>query len=342
MNATPPHRERGVALLTAMIIVALVATLASAMVWQQWRAIEVEAAERGRAQSSWILSGALDWARLILREDARAKGNAVKTDNLGEPWAVPLAEARLSTFLAADKDNNTDSGPEAFLSGSITDAQGRYNLNNLVGIGDEATAQIQVLTRLCELVGVSGDVAGRIAKGLNDAAPVPATPPSGVPVAPRSGNPLLMPQNERQLTWLGIEPAALERLLPYVVLLPTQQTKVNVNTASREVIAAATGLDLAGAERLVQMRASAPFKSVADIKDRGALSGTITAEAIAPFVDVASSYFEVRGRLRLEDRTLEEISLVQRTNNGPQPAINAISRERSSTQQSMANTSIRP
>ncbi|MDB6001687.1 MAG: ral secretion pathway protein GspK, partial [Rhizobacter sp.] len=252
MNTTHPHRERGVALLTAMIIVALVATLASAMVWQQWRAIEVEAAERGRAQSSWILSGALDWARLILREDARAKGNAVPTDNLGEPWAVPLAEARLSTFLAADKDNNTDSGPEAFLSGSITDAQGRYNLNNLVIAGDEAAAQLQVLTRLCELVGVSGDVAGRIARGLNDAAPPsatpPATPPSAPPVTPRSGNPLLMPQNERQLTWLGIEPAALERLLPYVVLLPIQQAKVNVNTASREVIAAATGLDLAGAE----------------------------------------------------------------------------------------------
>ena len=61
----------GAALLTAMIIVALVATLAGAMVWQQWRAVQVEAAERARTQSAWILSGALDWARLILREDAR-------------------------------------------------------------------------------------------------------------------------------------------------------------------------------------------------------------------------------------------------------------------------------
>ena len=63
-------RQRGAALLTAMIIVALVATLAGSMVWQQWRAIQVEAAERARTQSAWILSGALDWARLILREDA--------------------------------------------------------------------------------------------------------------------------------------------------------------------------------------------------------------------------------------------------------------------------------
>ena len=83
------------------------------MVWQQWRAVQVEAAERARVQSAWILTGALDWARLILREDARSR----PADRLDEPWAVPLAEARLSTFLAADKDN-TDDAPEAFLSGS--------------------------------------------------------------------------------------------------------------------------------------------------------------------------------------------------------------------------------
>ena len=87
-----------------MIIVALVATLAASMVWQQWRAIQVEAAERARTQSAWILAGALDWARLILREDAQdGRHDGTSVDHLGEPWAVPLAEARLSTFLAADK-----------------------------------------------------------------------------------------------------------------------------------------------------------------------------------------------------------------------------------------------
>jgi general secretion pathway protein K len=127
MTRQPIRRQRGAAMLTAMIIVALIATLAASMVWQQWRAVQIEVAERSRMQSSWILSGALDWAKLILKEDAKSGG----PDHLGEPWAVPLAEARLSTFLAADKDN-TDTGPEAFLSGSITDIQSRYNLRNLV------------------------------------------------------------------------------------------------------------------------------------------------------------------------------------------------------------------
>ena len=82
-----PRGQRGAALLLAMLILALVATTAAGMAWHQQRAIEVESAERARAQAAWILNGALDWARLILREDARSGG----ADHLGEPWAVPLA-----------------------------------------------------------------------------------------------------------------------------------------------------------------------------------------------------------------------------------------------------------
>ncbi len=80
-------RQSGAALLLAMILVTLVATLAAGMVWQQTRAVQVEAAGRAQAQAEWILNGALDWARLILREDARSGG----ADHLGEPWATPLA-----------------------------------------------------------------------------------------------------------------------------------------------------------------------------------------------------------------------------------------------------------
>src|SRR3712207_558163 len=104
--------QRGAALLVAMLVVTLVATFAAASLWQQWRAVEVETAERARIQSGWILTGALDWARLLLREDGVTGGNA-SADHLGEPWAVPLQEARLSTFLAADRNNtSTDVGPE--------------------------------------------------------------------------------------------------------------------------------------------------------------------------------------------------------------------------------------
>ena len=107
---------RGAALLVAMVLLTVVATLAAGMVWQQWKGVQVEAAERSRVQTAWILMGALDWARLILREDARS-GRAT---SLNEPWATPLAEARLSTFLAVDGSNNTDTD-----SRTITDAMRR-------------------------------------------------------------------------------------------------------------------------------------------------------------------------------------------------------------------------
>ncbi|HEY5579994.1 MAG TPA: type II secretion system minor pseudopilin GspK, partial [Rhodoferax sp.] len=142
--------QRGAAILTAMLTVVLVASLASATLWQQWRGVEVEAAERSRMQSAWILSGALDWARLILREDGR-KGGA---DHLAEPWAVPLEPARLSSFLAADRSDTpaADASQEAFLSGQITDLQSRLNVTNLVQGGAIDAPSELAFTRLFELL----------------------------------------------------------------------------------------------------------------------------------------------------------------------------------------------
>jgi general secretion pathway protein K len=304
-----PRRQRGAALLTAMIIVTLVATLAAAMVWQQWRAVQVESAERARAQAAWILSGALDFARLILREDQKSG----KPTALTEPWATPLAESRLSTFLAIDKAN-ADDGPEAFLSGTIADAQARYNLTNLVTRVDAAMPakidllELETLQRLCLNIGLDAGIADRIATGLRDA------------LAASTGAAPLQPQSVAQLRWLGIDAAAVQALQGYVVLLPGP-TAVNVNTASKEVIAAAIkGMDPASAERLVQMRQRAPFKDLKSFTDELAAFAPINAK-----LDVRSSYFEVRGRLRLIDRVLVERSLVQRLPNGQ---INVLLRER--------------
>jgi len=299
MTAHPARHQRGAALLTAMIIVTLVATLAASMVWQQWRAVQVEVAERGRLQSAWILSGALDWAKLILREDAKSGG----ADHLGEPWAVPLAEARLSTFLAADK-NNTDDAPEAFLSGSITDAQSHYNLRNLVDASYKVSAsEVTALRTLLQAINLAPDIADRIANGLRD-----ALTPAGTQGA--SPNPPLMPQNVGQLVWLGIDPEAIQAMQPYVVLLPIA-TPVNLNTAPAEVLLAAIpGLDRGTAQRLVQTRQRTPFKSVQDVVP---LLPATTASALNPQqANTTSSFFIVRGRLRLSDRVLEESSLVER------------------------------
>ena len=304
MTRAAKSGQHGAALLTAMVIVTLVATLASAMVWQQWRSVQVEAAERGRMQAAWILAGALDWARLILREDARSGG----ADHLDEPWAVPLAEARLSTFLATDKDNSDDA-PEAFLSGSITDAQSHYNLRNLVdeNSGKVVPAELAVLKRLCDTAGVSAEVADRLATAL-------AAASAGASDAP------LMPQTVAQLAWLGIDAETVGRLAPHVVLLP-QHTPINLNTATREVIAASVaGLEMGDAERLVQVRQRTPFKNLEEAKKNLPPAIVLNERQVA----VGSRYFEVRGRLRMDDRVLMERSLVERRN----PDVVTVQRER--------------
>ena len=101
---------------------------------QQYRAVQTEAADRApalRAAGSCKVrsTGPTDLAG---RRQGRPQPPAT-SDHLGEVWAVPLAESRLSTFLAADRTASNDEGPEAFLSGSIVDLQARCNLRAVLG-----------------------------------------------------------------------------------------------------------------------------------------------------------------------------------------------------------------
>jgi general secretion pathway protein K len=300
--------QRGAALLLAMLIMTLVTTLAAGMVWQQWRAIQVEAAERGRTQAAWILLGALDWARLILREDQREnnRGNPPAADHLGEPWAVPLAEARLSSFLAADRDNNSvaeNDSLDAFLSGSITDAQSRWNLRRLIdATGKPVPAELKVLQNLCNLAGATGDCADRIAAALGK-----AWAPAGSGAAAA-----IQPQRLSQLAWLGIDADTVKRLEPWVDILP-ESTDININTAPAEVIAAAVdGMSLGNAQRLVQERQRAPIRDLNAPATKAYFGGQPPPPQV---IGLTSRFFYIQGRLRLEERVLEERSLVERNQN---------------------------
>jgi general secretion pathway protein K len=308
MTARHHAPQRGAAMLVALLILTLVSTLATGMVWQQWRAIQIESAERARTQAAWILSGALDWARLILREDARERGGA---DHLGEPWAVPLAEARLSTFLAADRDNNSvaeNDSLDAFLSGSIIDAQSRWNLRRLVdGTGKVVPGELLVLERLCTIAGVPGDTAGRIAAGLLSA----WAPATGTPGASTQEGAVVAPQRVSQLTWLGLDADTVARLESWIVLLPSPDATVNVLTAPAEVIAATVdGMSIGAAQRLVRERGSIDTRGISIDRLRGYFPADPGVNPTG--VGVASRYFIVQGRLRLGERVLEERSLVER------------------------------
>ena len=159
--------------------------------------------------------------------------------------------------------------------------------------------QVKVLDRLCKAIQVSSDVATRIASALASATTAKRAQ------ATEAAAPLI-PHTTAQLAWLGIPPDAIRTLAPYVVMLDTP-TKLNANTASREVLAAALDIDLSRAERLVQLRQRTPFNSLTPIQEV-----LQTQDLSKANVGWQSSFFEVRGRLRLETHVLEQISLVQR------------------------------
>ena len=309
--------QSGAALISAMLVVTLVATLASVALWQQWRHVEVESAERHRVQSSWLLNGALDWSRLILREDAMAGvagssgGNA---DHLAEPWALPLKEAKLSTFLAQDQQLR-EGDPEVFLSGQITDAQSRINLTNWFEASDgKVSAKMNepmqlALVRLFNVLDLPRAELERLAAAWRAAAQSArlSNPAMGQASQGTASGASLLPQQITQLQWLGLSAETVQRLSPYVTILP-EVTPVNLNTASAEVIyATVPGLDLAAAQQFVQQRTRSHFSNLTDASK--ALGGK-TLEA--RWHTVGTRFFEVWGRLRMEDRTQEETALILR------------------------------
>lgn len=293
--------ERGAALLAAMLTVTLVATIAAAALWQQWRSIEVESADRQRVQSTWILTGALDWARLILREDLREG----RVDHLAEPWAVPLQEARLSTFLAADQNNNaateTTEADQVFLSGEISDLQSRLNLTNLVESGTLKKEWVEVFERLFDVLGLPRAQLATMTSNLRFASDIHVDNLNAAK-AP------LVPQRTQQLVWLGLPPATVAALEPYVTVLPNPTT-VNLNTAPAEVIhAVGKNLGLADAQRLVAERDRKAFDAMSDVL----LHLQPGSSFDAALVSFGTRFFEVRGRLRIEGTVIEERSIVLR------------------------------
>lgn len=301
-------RQRGAALLLAMLIVTLVTTLAAGMVWQQWQAFEVESAARLRQQGRWLMAGALDWALVILKAD---RGD---TDTLTETWAQGLEETSLSTFLAADKDNSADlsehSTLEAFLSGNIRDAQARYNLRNLMAsTGDRRQAQQAILDRLCDSAGLPNGTGARIAQLMLSAQQAEQQGNgNGTSSADTTGAPL-RPHRWAQLGWLGLDAVSLDKLGTLVTLLP-RPTPLNLNTASADVLAAVVpGMDRNSAQRLVQQRLSLRhgFERVEDARE-------FLPSKYKPDQDlgVATLYFEVTAQLRYEGHVMRELALVRR------------------------------
>jgi general secretion pathway protein K len=233
---------------------------------------------------------------------------------LAEPWAVPLQEAKLSTFLAQDQQLR-EGDPEVFLSGQVTDAQSRLNLSNWYEAADgQRMGQLNpsmqaALSRLFNVLGLPASELAVLSREWLAAAQAARTPLSaaGTSTGSNMSGAALLPQQVSQLQWLGLSRNTVTRLAAHVTILP-EMTPVNLNTASAEVLyATVPGLDLAAAQQFVQQRARAHFSNLPDASK--ALGGK---PLEARWHTVGSRFFQVWGRLRMEERTQEETALILR------------------------------
>jgi len=309
-----PHKCKGVALITALLIIALATVAATSFVTQQ----QLDIRRTGNlinGDQAWTYATAGEgWAKLVLRQDKEndAKNNTF-TDDLTEPWAQPLAPDKL---------------PGGHTAVRITDAQARLNLNNLVmpdanaaddeqggttnpleaatasqGLVDEGSQIDQVtyielqrlLTRFHLDQGIADAIVDWIDRDVNPRGYYGAEDDyySGLKHPYRTANQPMASISELRLI-RGFTEKAYQKILPFVTALPTH-TNINVNTAPAEILAALPIMDPESAVALTKLRQENPFKTTQDFeKAFSSVAGIRQGPATAVTgIDVTTQYFDV-------------------------------------------------
>lgn len=252
------ERQRGVAVIMAMLTVALVAAIAAAVVASFGFAVESLSGRHDLAQARWLARGAVDWARNVLADDARTTGNV---DHLGETWAVKVPPTPVD---------------EGEVSGEIEELSGRFNLNNLAPNGVADKDSVREFAKLLENVGVSSTLAAVqsvvlaqwIDNAVEDASAYPENA-DGTTASKPINAPLISVDELANVP--SFDTATIERLRPFVTALPASPSRsvINVNTASAEVLSATIDkLSLSAARGIVSSRNTAWFKDIDDFMAR--------------------------------------------------------------------------
>jgi len=315
--------QRGVAVVTALLLTTLAVTIVASVFWQQQVQVRGVENQRLQSQTQWVLRAALDWTRIVLRDDAR--NTAV--DQLGEAWAVPLVDARLDDYIESDSSDTEASN--GTLSGNVIDAQSRYNLNNLAEGAVINPQEVAVYKRLLGLLGINPNLAEATATAISatqtSSAPPPVPQavvnatsnltPVAVPKAPSATNqqeqPALYIHNEDLIAVPGYTEAIIDKLKDYVVILPGP-TPVNVNTAGSEVLAAKANLSMEQAATMVASRSHAYFVDTKDFQNRVKAEVPIGENDLS----VKTNYFLIFNKVHWQRANLDMQALIYRKDTG--------------------------
>ena len=278
-HSPPAAKQRGMAIISALLIAAVVAVIAGGMLTRQTVFTRSLEAEQLRVQGQWLLQGSLERSRQMLWE-ARQKDVLTRLD---QPWAY----AQRGAF-----------------EGRIEDEQGKFNLRNLVNRQLPDAEQLQSFERLCRTLGVDPAVSRRISRRVigsyeqrADTSLLPARYP--------------MLRSLDDLSGIeGLDPVVLQRLQAYISVLPGP-TWVNGNTASAEVLSAVVPqLSLSQAQGLVAERNNGQwFINRGDFVNRLHLP-QVAVDSVQ--VGITSEWFRVQGQARREQRRVTMDALLHR------------------------------
>jgi general secretion pathway protein K len=310
-------RQRGVALIIALVLVALAAILATKLGFDGWlerrRTIGTLAAEQ-----AWHFGmGAEALAADVL---VQTRQNS-KQDTLAQPWAQP------SQPLPITPTNDPEGEPIGVLQGAIEDMQGRFNLNNLGHVlanGTQDPAPLEQFRRLLIAVKLEPKWAG-IARdwidvddqpgnpdGAEDAIYTAQTPPY------RTGNwPMTSPSELMDLPGFGAD--RYRKIAPYVTALPTSLATINICTASGPVLESLAD-NLSGEfsdETLAAGRKTGCFPDITTLRN---MLGASAATSAIWFTD-HSDYFRLTTRVTLGTTEFTLYSLLWRNNSKVTPLL---------------------
>lgn len=290
-------RQRGAALITAILVVALATSIAASLTWDlfldQRRALGRIAVDQGLMYSL----GAEAWAKKILRDDAEDN----QVDHPGEPWATRITPLPIE-------------GGE--IQGRIEDLNGRFNLNNLVDdAGASDPAAIEGFKRLLRVVEVDERLADRLADwidrdlepnfpdGAEDSEYLSRQPPF------RAANRPVTSVSEIMLVFPELEREAFERLRPFVTALP-RGTMLNINSTLPEVLLTTSEeFDAGAAEQIFLDRPVDGWESIEQL-------GTLIPPDAGPALGVRSEWFRLSVRVDVGTRRFTMYSLIHRDAGG--------------------------
>jgi general secretion pathway protein K len=292
------QRQRGVAVLTAMLVVTIGTIIAVNLMWQATLDLRRAEAALAADQGLMYVQGAEAWAADILRQDLVDSPNS---DNLGEQWAFELPPLPV--------DGGT-------ITGKLEDLQGRFNLNNLLNAnGTENELARRQFERLLSSLDVDPSLAGavvdwldpdtemRFPMGGEDVAYSGAEPPY------RTANGMITSVSELMAV-TGFDREAYARVAPYVTVLPIG-TKLNVNTATDVVLASLSDdIDISTAGALVEERGEADFPDI-----DATFEGLVEPEVLQT-IDGVSEHFLLTATVALGTNHLTMRAVLQRDASG--------------------------